>query len=195
MRVRFDLRPAEFVERERKQRSFNPVRLLAVLLLLFFLLSTGFYVTSAIFETRALRSEIELCLDEVSGLEASQAALLAEIARLKKQEAQFAKTLEIMQSEPPTLEVLNAIETHMDYGMGVNSIRFSQASGTDSVSYTATVDATAVSEEQIISLTNGLGGDALFFSVTMPSSKRDEKTGRVSFALSLVLRPFGQAAP
>ena len=193
MRVRFDLRPAEFVERERKQHSFNLMRLLMVLLLSAFLVSSGFYIFMTFLETRALQSEIEIKQDDVANLEGSQAALLAEIARLKSQEAQFVKTLSIMQSEPPTLEVLNAIETNTEYGMGMNSIRFVETKGTNNnVTYTATVDATAASEEQILALTNGLSKNDLFSGVIMPTSKRDEKTGRVAFTLSLPLRPFGQ---
>lgn len=193
MRVRFDLRPAEFLERERKRHSFNIVRLFAVLLLLAFLISSGFYTVKAFIETQALQSEIELLEGEIADLENNQAALTTEISRLKAKESQFRKTLEIMQSEPPTLEVLNALETYMDQGMGVNSIRFVPSADKDNmVVYTATVDATASTEEQIIALTDGLSGSGLFSAVTMPTTKKDEKTGRVSFTLTLIARPFGQ---
>ena len=124
MKVRFDLRPAEFLERERKRHSFNIVRLLAVALLLSFVASSGFYIVMAFLETRVLQSDIEILEGEVADLEASQAALLGEIARLKSREEQFKKTLEIMQSESPTLEILNALETHMEPGMRVNTVRF-----------------------------------------------------------------------
>lgn len=194
MRVQFDLRPAEFVEKERKLSSFNLVRLLAVILLLAFMGSSGYYIVLTFLETRALRSEIEIRENEVSNMEVSQKALLAEISRLKERETQFAKTLGIMQSEPATLEVLNALETHIEYGTGLNSVRFVQGAAGSGVAYTATVDATAASEEQIIALTKGLSESGLFFGVIMPSTKKDEKTGRVSFTLSLALRPFGQSA-
>lgn len=194
MKVRFDLRPAEFLERERKRHSFNIVRLLAVALLLSFVASSGFYIVMAFLETRVLQSDIEILEGEVADLEASQAALLGEIARLKSREEQFKKTLEIMQSESPTLEILNALETHMEPGMRVNTVRFASSAGQDqTVFYTATVDATAMTEEQIIALTDGLSGSGLFSAVTMPSTQKDEQTGRVSFALTLVARPFGQA--
>lgn len=193
MRVRFDLRPAEYLERERKRHSFSFVRLFAVLLLLSFLASSGFYIVTAFLETQALQSDIEIFEGEVADLETSQTALTAEITRLRARETQFRKTLDIMQSEPPTLEVLNALETHMERGMGVNTVRFVSGTGQDkAIFYTATVDATAATEEQIIALTDGLSGSGLFSAVTMPSTKKDEQTGRVSFTLTLVARPFGQ---
>lgn len=193
MKVRFDLRPAEYLERERKRHSFSLVRLVAALLLLAFVASNGFYIVKAFLETQALQSDIEILEGEVSDLEVSQTALLAEIARLKAREEQFKKTLEIMQSEPPTLEVLNALETHLERGMGLDTVRFVPAKDANQTTfYTATVDATAATEEQIIALTDGLSGSGLFSAVTMPSTKKDEQTGRVSFTLTLVARPFGQ---
>ena len=195
MKAQFDLRPAEYLERERKRHSFNFVRLLAVVLLLAFFTSSGYYVVMAFLETQDLQSQIEIAEGEIADLETSQKALIAEIARLKEQEEQFRKTLEIMQSEPPTLEVLNALETHMERGMGVNSVRFVPNAREDkTVFYVVTVDASAATEEQIIALTDGLSGSGLFSTVTMPSTKKDEKTGRVSFTLTLIARPFGQGS-
>lgn len=199
MKVKFDLRPAEYLERERKRHSFNPLRLLASLLLLAFLICCGGYIAMAFLETRALSDEIEGLEGRVADLETNQTALTAEINRLKAREAQFVKTLAIMQSEPSTLEVLNSFETCMEPGMKIDSIRFTPVTtrGSSQVSYTAAVDATAANEEQIILLTDGLSSSGLFEDggVTMPSTRRDEKTGRVAFNLSLKLRPIGQAAP
>ena len=196
MKAQFDLRPAEYLERERKRHSFNFVRLLAVVLLLAFFTSSGYYVVMAFLETQDLQSQIEIAEGEIADLETSQKALIAEIARLKEQEEQFRKTLGIMQSEPPTLEVLNALEAHMERGVGANSVRFTPSVGENkTVFYTVAVDASAATEEQIIALTDGLSGSGLFSTVTMPSTKKDEKTGRVSFTLTLVARPFGQGVP
>ena len=196
MKVQFDLRPAEYLERERKRHSFNFVRLLAVVLLLAFFTSSGYYVVMAFLETQDLQSQIEIAEGEIADLETSQKALIAEIARLKEQEGQFRKTLEIMRSESPTLEVLNALEAHMERGVGASSVRFVPDVGEDkTVFYTVVVDASAATEEQIIALTDGLSGSGLFSTVTMPSTKKDEKTGRVSFTLTLVARPFGQGVP
>ena len=103
MRVQFDLRPAEYLERERKRHSFSFVRLLTVLLLLAFFASSGFYIFMAFIETQDLQSRIEVLEGEIADLESSKTALLAEIARLKEREEQFKKTLEIMQSEQISL--------------------------------------------------------------------------------------------
>ena len=139
------------------------------------------WIVSAFLETQDLQSQIEIAEGEIADLEVSRTALTAEIARLKEQEGQFRKTLEIMQSESPILEVLNALEAHMERGVGANSIRFVSGAREDkTVFYTVTVDASAATEEQIIALTDGLSGNELFSTVTMPSTKKDEKTGTAS---------------
>ncbi|MBQ7264142.1 MAG: hypothetical protein IJR14_10555 [Synergistaceae bacterium] len=203
MRTRFDLRPAEYLERERKTHSFNIVRLVALFLLLAFLGTCGGALAMHFFEMQALADQIEETEGLVADLESQQAALTREIARLKTQEEQFTKTLKIMQSEAPTLEVMSVIESNMERGMGLNTIRFAQAAaprgaaarapqaGKD-ISWTAAVEATALMEEQIVALTDGLSRSGAFTGVTMPSSKKDEKTGRVDFNLSLNVRPLGQ---
>lgn len=205
MRVQFDLRPAEYLEIERKRSSFNPIRLLAILLMFAFFATCIGYLAMAFLETQALQSEIEDREAMIADLEADQNNLTAEINRLKNRETQFIKTLRIMQSEPPTLEVLNALETHMDAGMGLKSVRFTPAnagnrgrntSSNETIAYNATVEASAVTEDQIVSLTNGLSGSGVFSGVTMPSSERrqdrDDTTERVHFSLLLNARPLGQ---
>ena len=194
MRVQFDLCPPEYLARRKKRHSFNATRILAVLLLLAFLATGIGYIVMAFLETRALASDIEMGEEAVAKLEADQNELTAEIARLKNREQQYGKTLEIMQSEPPTIEALSALESNMDQGMGMTSIRFVPAKANEggSVVYTADVDATALVEDQITALTTGLSGSGVFSGVTMPSSQKDEKTGRVDFKLHLDLRPFGQ---
>lgn len=194
MRVQFDLCPAEYLARRKKRHSFNATRILAVLLLLFFLTAGIGYIVTAFLETRALASDIEMGEEAVAKLEADQSDLRAEIARLKDGEQQYVKTLEIMRNEPPTIEALSALETNMEQGMGITSIRFvpGKANEGGPVVYTADVDATALVEDQITALTTGLSGSGVFSGVTMPSSEKDEKTGRVNFKLHLDLRPFGQ---
>lgn len=194
MRVQFDLCPSEYLARRKKQHSFNATRILAVLLLLIFLATGIGYIVMTFMETRALASDIEIGEDAVAKLEADQRELTAEIARLKNKEQQYAKTLEIMRSEPPTIEALSALETNMDQGMGITSIRFAPGKTNEAglVVYAADVDATALAEDQITALTTGLSGSGVFSGVTMPSSQKNEGTGRVDFKLHLDLRPFGQ---
>lgn len=201
MRVQFDLRPAEYLEIERKRSSFNPIRLLAIVLMFAFFATCIGYLALAFIESQALQSDIEDRQDMIAALEAEQNNLTAEINRLKNRETQFIRTLRIMQSEPPTLEVLNALETHMEMGMGLRSVRFTpvstggrgrNAANAGPVTYNATVEASSMTEDQIVALTNGLSGSGVFSGVTMPSSQKDEATGRISFNLLLNARPLGQ---
>lgn len=189
MRVQFDLRPAGMLEKERKKSTFNFVRLMAVVLFILFLVANGFYIGTMTLKLMNLSSEIEMKEDEVNGLESSKQALEMEIKRLKDKEKVFVNTLKIMQDDLPILEVLNELENYMPLGLTANSIKFSIGTGGVAM---AVVDASAATEEQIIQLTTGLSGSGVFSSVVMPTSTRDEKTGRVSFTLNLTLRPIGQ---
>ena len=194
MRVQFDLRPVSLLEKERKRTSFNITRLLAILLFLFFIASNGFYLVTMAMKMMNLQEGIFLKEDEVSSLEVRKTELESEIKRLQDREKVFSETLKIMQEDLPTLEVFNALETHMDYGVGLNSIRFSagRVMGNVKGPDIAVVEATAATEEQIIQLTEGLTGSGVFSSVVMPNSTRDDKTGRVTFTLNLSLLPIGQ---
>jgi hypothetical protein len=191
MRVQFDLRPASLLEKERKKSSFNVVRLLMVLLLLFFVVSSVGYIGRMTLALMSLREAIEIKQDEVGTLESIKQGLQAEINRLKARERVFTDTLKIMQDELPTLEVLRALEENMASGMAAAKLTFSppRAPGGAAV---AVLDATAAGERQIIDLTTGLSASGVFSEVTMPSSRLDEKTGRVSFTLNMVLRSMGQ---
>jgi cell division protein FtsL len=191
MRVQFDLRPTSLLEKERKRTSFNPMRILVTLLLLVFFASSGAYIVLMTLNMFSLRTSVEEKTYEVENKEGQKAALEAEIRRLAAQEAVYASTLKIMQDDLPTLEVLNAFEEHMDYGMGLNTLRFGNSApgGTP-----VTVDATSATEAQIIALYDGLMGSGVFTpaSAGMTNSRRDDRTGRVSFTLSLVAFPIGQ---
>ena len=193
MRVQFDLRPASMLEKERKKTSFNLTRLLAMLLLLFFFASCGFYVLKMGWEVKVLGDEILNKEDEVSGMEGAKQALEAEIQRLRGREKVFADTLKIMQDDLPTLEILNALETHMpEYGMGITTLRFQPAANAP---LRCVLEGTAANETQIIDLSDGLSGSGIFTSVTMPTSRKDEKTGRVTFTLNMDVLPIGQIKP
>jgi hypothetical protein len=139
----------------------------------------------------SLRESVENKSYDVGNMERQKMDLEAEIGRLKAQEAVYASTLKIMQDDLPTLEVLSAFEDHMQEKMGLNTLQFgnSSAEGTP-----VTVDATAATEEQIIDLYDGLMKSGVFAPASkgMTSSKRDDRTGRVSFTLSLVALPIGQ---
>jgi hypothetical protein len=137
----------------------------------------------------SMQSKNEEKRNDVEGMEIERRALEAEVQRLKAREAVYVNTLKIMQDDLPTLEVLNAFEEHMEYGMGLNSLRFANpAAGRMPV----VVDATAATEEQIIRLYDGLMSSGVFASGSMSNSRRDDRTGRVSFTMNLVTVPIAQ---
>jgi cell division protein FtsL len=190
MRVQFDLRPASLLEKERKRTSFNVIRIVAFVLLAVFLLTTVGYVGWMTTQMINLQSNIDDLLGNVENMEGERMALAAEINRLREQERTYANTLKIMQDDLPTLEVLNAFEENMAYGLGLNTFRFTnpaQGGGTMAV-----LEATAATEEQITLLSDNLKACGVFSDVNMPTSRRDERTGRVSFTLNLVALPIGQ---
>jgi hypothetical protein len=143
------------------------------------------------FERASLMDSIEYKTDEVGGLSVSRTALEGEIRRLQEREKVFSDTLKIMQDDLPTLEVLNALETYMVNGMGLNSLNFTPPQG-NNPAIVAQLEATAIEEEQIIELTTGLSECGVFSNVIMPNSRRDDATGRVTFTLSLTVLPIGQ---
>lgn len=191
MKVRFDLRPASLLERERKKHGFNLLRLFAVLLLLAFVAANGFYIATVTLSVLQLKSEIEIGEQEVADLEITQRALEAEIGRLRAEEKVYVDTLKIMQDELPVLEVLQALETHMSRGMGIASLKFAPPRTAGAAS-TATFVGTAPTDAQVITFMRDLDISDVFSGVRMPTSTRDEKTGRVSFTLDLLLKPIGE---
>ena len=187
MRIQFDLRPESVMEKERKKTSFSSMRLLVMLLLVIFFLSNGYYIVTMTLKMLDLQDMIEYKENEVSSLDSQSRQLEAEIRRLQDRERVFTSTLKIMQDDLPTLEILNALETYMELGMGLNTLRC--VSGTPN---TAVLTASAAVEEQIVNFTEGLSRCGVFSSVNMPSSTRDDNTGRVTFTLNLSILPIGQ---
>lgn len=203
MKVKFDLRPAEYIKRERKTRSFNLVRLLAILLMLGFIVTSAGYIAMAFIESQNLASDIEMLESEVRNLEDNQRLLMTEISRLKQQETQMARSLAIMRNEPPTLEAMNVLDTYMEPGMGFTRVTFTPAAASrnskqskpdELVQYTMTIDGSSASDEQNTELLNRLNSNPNFTSVTMPTSTRDQATKRVNFNLVLGLKSFGEFA-
>ena len=188
MRVQFDLRPVTMLERERKKTTFNATRLVAFILMIIFAVSNGFYMWMAFQNMMRLNDAIEEKEYDVGNLEGEKNALEAEVGRLRRQEAEYAATLKIMQDDLPTLEVLNALERGLEPGMGLNTLRLSPTpQGT-----VATLDATAASDEQTVQFSTSLTSSGVFSAVSMPNSRLDDRTQRVSFTMSLTLLPIGQ---
>ena len=193
MRVQFDLRPAAMLERERKQTSTNLTRVVAILLLMGFIVASSACVAFMMLQIWELQDTIEMLQFDVAGRDAARTALEAEVRRLRAREQTFVETLRIMQDDLPTLEVLYALETYMDFGMGLTSLRFSRGpvvAGTSAI--LVALEATAVNEEQITTFLNDLQNSQVFSVVPMPQTTRDVATGRVRFILNLTVLPIGQ---
>jgi cell division protein FtsB len=184
MKIRFDLRPKDLMEKEGKKRSFSPTRLLVMLLFLLFLSSTGFYFMKTVFAVLDLKDSVEYKQSEVSRLEASRNALEAEIKRLQQREKVFTDTLKIMQDDLPTLELFEALETRAEPGMRIFDLRYAAPQ--------VILNARADTEEQITLFRVELESSGVFSRVSMPISRLDEKTRKVLFTLNLTLLPIGQ---
>jgi cell division protein FtsB len=190
MKVQFDLRPTDLLQKEDRKASFNLTRLIVVLLFLVFLGVTGFYIVTTTFAVWSLGDSVEYKRSEVRRLEAGKAALDAEIKRLQEREKLFADTLKIMQDDLPVLEVFEAIENCVEYGMRISDLKF--APGAPPL---VVLNAAAGTDEQTTRFRIGLENSGVFSKVTMPASRLDEKSRTVLFTLNLTPLPIGQIKP
>ena len=191
MRVQFDLRPAGMLEKERKQKSFNLTRLIATILMLFFLTSSIGCIAKMTMDRIWLKGEVEMREDEVSYLESDKNLLQVQVNELKAREKVFSDTLQIMQDDLPTLEVLSALETNMgDYGIGFNTLRF--VVGNPNVPNVVEVTGVVASDKQIIDFSDLLRTSGVFREVAPPRTNRNEQTNMISFTLRMPVFPIGQ---
>ncbi|MBR1672451.1 MAG: hypothetical protein IJ702_05950, partial [Fretibacterium sp.] len=122
--ARFDLRPAEFIERKRRRHSFSALRLLASSLGLAFVLSCGGCLVLALREARVLSRRAAAWREEVAALEERQSALMTELSRLRAREEVFARRLREMGREAPALEVMDALERLARPEVSLRAVRF-----------------------------------------------------------------------
>jgi len=189
MRVQFDLRPAGMVEKERKQRGFNLTRLVAIVLMMAFFISSGFYIVSITLESFIIQDAIELRRGMVSGLQAQRVDLERQVSALRAEERVFADALRIMNDDLPSIEVMHALEANMDpHGIGFNTMRFSVAAGRNIVEVTGLV----ASDRQIIDFSDRLRGTGVFYDVLLPVTTLNEATGMISFTLRMPVRSIGE---
>ena len=186
MKVQFDLRPAGMLEKERKQKSFNLTRTVAILLMLAFFATSGGYIVMMTLQRFMLQETVDFKESQVSGLEVENNALRRQVNELQASERVFAETLKIMQEDLPTLEVLNALEVNMDdFGIGFNTLRFVAGN-------TVEVTGTVASDRQIIDFSERLRESGVFRDVFLPVTTRSEQTGMISFTLRMPVLPIGQ---
>jgi len=189
MRVQFDLRPAGMVEKERKKKGFNLTRIIAVLLMLAFLASSGGYIATMTLQSFRLRDEIVTRQSMVSSLQMERVALERQVNELRARERVFADALRVMNEDLPTIEVLHALEANMDlFGIGFNSLRFVTGAAGNVVEVTGLV----ASDRQIIDFSDRLSATGIFRDVFLPITQLNEATGMISFTLRMPVRPIGE---
>ena len=195
MKIQYDLRPAEMMEKERKQKSFNGVLLLAILLIMAFFGSSGVYIGHMSIELFSLKDKVMERTIMVTSLETEKRNLERQVNDLKAREKVFADTLKIMQDDLPTLEVLNALETNMDdYGIGFDSLRFVVGRTTRGVKDPDSLEVTGLvlSDKQVIDFSERLGASGVFNGVSLSNTTRNEQTGMISFTLRMPTKSIGQ---
>jgi hypothetical protein len=195
MRVQFDLRPAGLLEKERKQKSFNLTRTIAIILMLLFFGSSSYYLVMMTLHRIRLEDVVSERESMIFTLETEKSGLERQVNELKAREKVFADTLKIMQDDLPTIEVLDALETNMDdYGIGFNSLRFVIGRVDRGVKAPDVVEVTGLvaSDKQIIDFSDRLRAAGVFSDVFLPVTTRNDQTGMISFTLRMPVYPIGQ---
>ncbi|MBQ9904612.1 MAG: pilus assembly protein PilM [Synergistaceae bacterium] len=177
-----DLRPAEYVELERRRYSFNPNRLMLWGLLAGFLMMSAGTISYAFLTMHKLNGEIENMQGTVSTLTIRRQALERENSQLENQRRHTEEILEFLKKDIPVLEILNALEVNMTDGIKYDNADFTLGplGGVNVV-----VDGKARNDKEIITMTQGLKDSGLFDSVMLPVSQKDQLQRKV---FKLVLR-------
>lgn len=187
----FDLRPAEYVEREQRRHTFSAIRLTSVFLALMFVLSCGGYIALALREFHELSSKIMKRQEEVTELEARQTALTADISRLKEREEKIAGTLKAMGQELPALEVMDTLERLCGTEIRFTTVRFAHSSGEEEKEACAVI-VEGESSAPISELTEKMSNEAFFSGVEMLNSAQTGD-GTTTFSLLLTTNLQGPA--
>jgi len=189
MRIQFDLRPADMVEKERKKTGFNLTRLVAIVLMMAFFVSTIGYITMTTFSIFTLRDEIETGRLAVVDLQRRTSDQRGRLNSLIADERVFANALQIMNDDLPTIEVLRALEQNMgDYGIGFETLRFVTAAGGNTVE----VVGQAAYDRQIIEFSDRLRLAGVFSNVFLPLTTLNENTGMISFTLRMPVHSISE---
>ena len=171
-----DLRPAEYIELERRRYSFNPNRLILWGLLAGFLMMSAGTITYAFLMNYRIREDIEDMQSNVSTLTIKRQELEKENAKLEKRRQHTEQILEFLKNDMPVLEVLNAIEVNVKDG-----IKYDNADFTKGLlgGVTVVIDGKARGDKEIIAMSEGLKESGLFDSVMIPFSQKDQLQRKV----------------
>ena len=171
-----DLRPAEYIELERRRYSFNPNRLILWGLLTGFLMMSAGTITYAFLMNYRMHEDIEDMQSNVSTLTIKRQELEKENAKLEKRRQHTEQILEFLKNDMPVLEVLNAIEVNVKDG-----IKYDNADFTKGLlgGVTVVIDGKARGDKEIIAMSEGLKESGLFDSVMIPFSQKDQLQRKV----------------
>ncbi|MBQ7216863.1 MAG: pilus assembly protein PilM [Synergistaceae bacterium] len=171
-----DLRPAEYIELERRRYSFNPNRLILWGLLAGFLMMSAGTITYAFLMNYRMHEDIEDMQSNVSTLTIKRQELEKENAKLEKRRQHTEQILEFLKNDMPVLEVLNAIEVNVKDG-----IKYDNADFTKGLlgGVTVVIDGKARGDKEIIAMSEGLKESGLFDSVMIPFSQKDQLQRKV----------------
>ena len=177
-----DLRPAEYVELERRRYSFNPNRMALWLLLAGFFMTAAGTISYAFINIQSLSEKIEDLRVSESSIAIRRQTLEKKNSELEAQRRHTEKILDFLKGDIPLLEILNALEVNQAEGIKYDSAMFTLGplGGVNVV-----VDGKAGDDSQIISMTEGLKESGLFESVMLPFSQKDQLQRKV---FKLVLR-------
>ena len=177
-----DLRPAEYVELERRRYSFNPNRLVLWGLLAGFLMMSAGTMSYAFLTVHKLNEEIEYMRDNVNSLTILRQGLERTNSELEQKRRRTEKILDFVKSDIPVLEILNALEVNITNGIKYDNADFTLGpfGGVNVI-----VDGKARDDKDIITMTEGLKESGLFESVMLPVSQKDQLQRKV---FKLVLR-------
>ncbi|MBQ3403638.1 MAG: hypothetical protein IJG65_09770 [Synergistaceae bacterium] len=176
-----DLRPAEYVELERRRYSFNPNRLILWGLLAGFLMTSIGTITYASITLFHLNGQIEEMQDNVSSLTIHRQALERRNSELEASRRKTEKILDFLKTDIPALEILNALEVNQADGIKYDNADFvlGPLGGVNVM-----VDGKADNNTALLSMTTGLKESGIFDSVMLPISQRDQ-LNRIVFKLVL----------
>ncbi|MBR4196844.1 MAG: pilus assembly protein PilM [Synergistaceae bacterium] len=171
-----DLRPAEYVELERRRYSFNPNRLALWGLLAGFLMMSLGTISYAFMTMNSLTEKIDSLRGNLGSLTAQRQRLERENSQLEAQRKQTEKILDFLKGDIPVLEILNALEVNIPDGVKYDNADFvlGPLGGVNVV-----VDGKARSDKEIIAMTEGLKESGLFDSVMLPVSQKDQLQRKV----------------
>ena len=184
---RLDIRPAEYVELERRRYSFNPNRIILWgLLVAFVMLSIG-TISFALMRVRDLELELEDKRIANSDLLAQRTALARSNAELERQQKRTEDILNFLRGDMPVLEILGAMESHFAAGVKLDEADFSRAA---LGGITVVIDGKAADEKSILAMTESLKQSNMFEDVRLPISQKAQ-TGQIIFKLILRVKEAG----